>query len=186
MPGKKIYLSEWGWDTDGGGEPCTHSECVAEEAATVYAIRGLLIAARLGVDRATWYFFANGEASSSLYTRSGLTASKKANFKKKKIFRAFEHLLAAIGDKYFLGIYQEDEHLWAYHFGDPNGNKTHLVVWKPQDYDISKSSTIRINVPKKTTTIFSIANEEKILNFDETGNNELEFVLGKEPVIIKY
>ncbi|MBK9014986.1 MAG: hypothetical protein IPM82_13435 [Saprospiraceae bacterium] len=30
MPGKKIYLSEWGWDSDGAGEDCTHDECVSE------------------------------------------------------------------------------------------------------------------------------------------------------------
>ena len=140
MPGKKIYLSEWGWDCGGGGEDCNYNECVSEEAAAAYAVRGALIAARLGLERATWYYYANEKAPASLYTRSGLTSSVNANFQKKKPFNSLDALINKVGDGYFLQVIQEDETAWLYLFGDKTGHPTHLVAWLP----IESNSETRI------------------------------------------
>lgn len=131
MPNKKIFLSEWGWDHNGAGEDCTHSECVSEQAAAAYAVRGALMAMRLGVDRASWFFFANEERPSSLYTRSGLTGSVQTGFKKKKSYYALVNLVKQLGDTYFLKTIQEDEKAWVYLFGNSKGKATHLVGWLP-------------------------------------------------------
>lgn len=131
MPGKKIYLSEWGWDSGGGGEDCTHSECVSERAAAAYAVRGAMIAARLGIDRATWFYYGNDKSPSSLYTRSGLVASGLAGFQQKGPFAALQNLVGLVGDKYFLQVVQEDENAWLYLLGDADGTPTHLVAWRP-------------------------------------------------------
>jgi hypothetical protein len=29
FPGKTMFVSEWGWDSVGAGESCTHNECVS-------------------------------------------------------------------------------------------------------------------------------------------------------------
>jgi hypothetical protein len=142
MPGKKIYLSEWGWDHDGGGEDCTHAECVGEAAAAIYAVRGALIALRLGIDRATWFYYANAKEPSSLYTRSGLTSSGNHGFAKKQSFFALESLVALVGDRYFLKAVQEDERAWAYLLGKADGTATHLVAWKPSTYDDKEFSQV--------------------------------------------
>ena len=133
MPGKKIYLSEWGWDCNGGGEDCTHNECVTEEAAAAYAARGLLISARLGIERASWYYYANEKVPSSLYTRSGLTSSFNAGFQHKKPFNSLQALIGWAGNAYFLKIIREDETAWLYMFGDQANRPTHLVGWLPID-----------------------------------------------------
>ncbi len=132
MPGKKIYLSEWGWDGSGGGEECTHDECVSEQAAAAYAVRGALIAARLGIERATWYFYANEKTGSSLYTRSGLTGSAETGFKKKQVFNALESLMKNLGDGIFYSVVREDETAWMYLFADENGKVSHLAAWLPE------------------------------------------------------
>jgi hypothetical protein len=147
MPGKKIYLSEWGWDAPGAGEDCTHNECVSEEAAAAYAVRAALIAARLGIDRATWFFYANEEKGSSLFTRSGLTGSVTTGFQKKKPFHALESLVRLCGDKFFLQVVREDETAWLYLLGNADGKPTHLVAWKP----IGGDDTHRQLLPWKTT-----------------------------------
>jgi hypothetical protein len=143
MPGKKIYLSEWGWDCGGGGEDCTHDECVSEHAAAVYAVRAALIAARLGLHRATWFYYANDKSGSSLYTRSGLTGSGNAGFRKKQVFNALESLVRRVGDRKFHSVVREDETAWMYLLCDENGEISHLAAWLPGDGDTSATKTVK-------------------------------------------
>ena len=145
MPGKKIYLSEWGWDHSGGGEDCTHDVCVSEVAGAAYAVRALLIAARLGIERASWYFHNNVKGPSSLYTRSGLISSSLAGFRSKYSYWALHSLNYIMGDAYFLKIIKEDESGWVYLFGDKLGKPTHIVGWLPVDGNSSKVSYVSID-----------------------------------------
>lgn len=147
MPGKKIYLSEWGWDSDGAGEDCTHDECVSEKAAANYAVRGALIAARLGIDRATWFFHANDKTPSSLYGRSGLLGSLNTGFKQKQAFLALQFLVEKLGDKYFHSVLREDETAWVYRFGNAEGKVTHLVAWLPVNTDNASKPVSSIKLP---------------------------------------
>jgi len=156
MPGKQIILSEWGWDSDGAGEDCTHPACVSEHAQAIYAIRSLLIFSRLGIDKAIWYFFANENLESRLHSRSGLTSSAKTGFKIKKSFFAYESLMKLIGDKYFLTAIKEDKTAYIYLFGDKNGNPTHIVAWKPVDSKDKYKSEIRIKTQDKIKTAYLI------------------------------
>lgn len=149
MPGKKIYLSEWGWDSDGGGEDCTHPECVSEKAAADYAVRAFLIASRLGIDRATWFFYANENRPSSLYTRSGLTSSKSAGFAKKRTFKALQNIIDQMGDSYFDQVILENENAWIYQYADKYGKPTHLVAWRPIESENRKEVSVEIQFQKK-------------------------------------
>lgn len=151
MPGKKIYLSEWGWDCDGGGEHCTHQECVSEQAAAAYAVRGLMIAARMGIERATWYFYANEKMPSSLYTRSGLMSSVNAGFVKKKPFNSLQSLITITGNAYFNKVVREDESAWLYQLSDWKGKPTHLIGWLPIDGDSPQTETIKWTSEKEIT-----------------------------------
>ncbi len=144
LPGKKIYVTEWGWDSDGAGEACTHSECVTEMEQAIYGIRGAMFFMRLGVDRLTWYFFANGKGG--LYSRSGLLSSVKTGFKEKQSFYAFQKLIEVLGDKYFISVIQENEQAWVYQFGDTQGNPTHLIAWRPVAGSDTKSAEINLNI----------------------------------------
>ncbi|VDI22811.1 Hypothetical predicted protein [Mytilus galloprovincialis] len=160
MPSKPIWVTEWGWDADGKGESCTFPECVSEAAQALYGIRGLLILARSNVQKVTWFFYANSQYCHTLFCRSGLTASTTHNFVKKNVFYAFEGILNLIGDKYFLGIYQENDNGYVYLFGLSHAHVTgssmsrqqllqhasHIVAWKPVDISEVSISTIRVQL----------------------------------------
>lgn len=143
MPGKPIYLTEWGWDTNGAGASCTHGECVSEQAGALYAVRGALIAQRYGVERATYYFYGNTDQGSTLFSRSGLVGNSAGNFQKKKGFNALESLVNQLGDRHFIEVVQEDENAFVYLLGDANGNVTHMVAWRP--VDAANSATINVS-----------------------------------------
>ena len=61
LPSLPIYVTEYGWDSPGGGEVCYSqmTRCVSEWDQAVYLARGLLMLARLGMQRATVFFYAN-------------------------------------------------------------------------------------------------------------------------------
>jgi hypothetical protein len=75
-----------------------------------------MMLSRLGVDEMTWFFYANSNNPSSLYTRSGLTGSSATSFMEKRSFTAFEALLHRIGDHYFLDTLAENDDHWVYLF----------------------------------------------------------------------
>lgn len=131
MPGKKMFVTEWGWDSDGGGEACTHDECVNERAQAIYGVRYAMMLNRLGVDKMQWFFYANLNNGSSLYRRSGLTTSRSSSFQEKRSFFAFEAMHNLIGDSYFLDTLAENDHYWIYLLGDSNSAPTHIIAWRP-------------------------------------------------------
>ncbi|HXH18187.1 MAG TPA: discoidin domain-containing protein [Chitinophagales bacterium] len=142
LPGKKIYVTEWGWDSDGAGEACTHSECVTEKTQALYAVRGAMFFIRLGADRLCWFNYANGKGG--LYSRSGLTGSPAAGFAEKISFRALQALLAHLGGCYFLDVMQENDEAWIYKFGDAKGRTTHLIAWKPVSGEDDSVSAVHL------------------------------------------
>ncbi|MFP6685629.1 MAG: hypothetical protein VB934_12990, partial [Polyangiaceae bacterium] len=144
-PQLPLHVTEWGWDSDSEYEDCTFDECVSERAQALYGLRGLLMLARLGVSRATWFFYANSEDSDTLFHRSGLTNSKNSGWAKKMVFRAFKDLLDHVGDAHFVDVLQEDDEAYAYLLGDAQGEATHLVAWRP--VDVSDEATAEITLP---------------------------------------
>jgi hypothetical protein len=138
LPTLPVYVSEFGWDSDGGGEDCLFPECVSERAQALYAVRSILLFARLGVERSTWFFASNVEpaqsrdpAEASLFNRCGLTGSADAGFEHKQSLRAVEQLVRLLGDTVFMDVVREDAELYAYTFGNRGGAWTHLVTWIP-------------------------------------------------------
>ena len=188
MPNKKIILSEWGWAASGGGEVCTFDECVSEEAQAMYALRGLFMLDRLGVDRATWYFYANLKAATSRYARSGLTGSSSTNFTPRKAFYAFEHLLEQMGDSYFLEVISENEDEWAYLYGDSLGKPTHIVAWKPLDANDSRSSQLEVKrgfVADSAWIYDGLNNTPTQTTLPKNKNGEITINVTAAPVLIK-
>lgn len=187
MPNKRIYLSEWGWDCSGAGEGCSHSECVSEKAAAAYAVRGAMIALRSGIDRATWFFFANEDRPSSLFTRSGLTGSVQTGFRKKRTFVAFENLVNLVGGQYFLEVIREDREVYAYLLGDKEGKATHLIAWKPIDGDSSAISVFEWRTDKiigKAVSIDGLTYQGKKIPAPIKNNGTIKMKVATMPIVI--
>ena len=140
LPGKKIYVTEWGWDSDGASEDCTFGECVSESEQALYGVRGALMFLRLGIDRISWYFYGN-QASGHVYSRCGMESTTHVN---KKSYSAFQSLVKRLGTKFFLQTLREDDDAWVYVFGDASGVATHLAAWMPSKGDDTASAWITI------------------------------------------
>jgi serine/threonine-protein kinase ATR len=188
FPGKKMFVSEWGWDSDGAGEACTHNECVSETAQAIYGVRYAMMLSRLGVDDMTWFFYANGNNSSSLYTRSGLTGSSATSFLEKKSFIAFEALLHHIGDDYFLDTLVENDDYWVYLFGDSTGTPTYLVGWRPVDESDGNISSISIPIayaPDSAWTISGLSGSGTDAPLPTYSGGNMTLSLSGVPLVVK-
>ena len=162
-PNLPIYLTEWGWDSAGGGEDCNpppgrstdgpFPECVSEDAQALYAIRGALVLARKGLSRLTWYFYGNTQTtlsswdtSKGVFSRSGLASSSTAGFQNKKALYALEDFMSLLGDTHFLSIIREDHEAYVYVLGLNASYPTHIVAWRPVSVNDTSTTTITLNL----------------------------------------
>lgn len=188
LPGKKIYVTEWGWDSDGAGESCAHSECVTEKEQALYAVRGAMMFIRLGAEKLNWFNYMNGNGG--LYSRSGLVGSPKTNFEEKMSFRALQALLGKLGDRYFLGVLQEDSEAWIYQFGDSTGKVTHLIAWKSVDGENTDMSQVKLSgyAADSAWQISGINREGELskneIMFDSV-KKELTLKVSAVPIVVK-
>lgn len=131
LSGKPVYVTEFGYDSDGGGDDCIHDVCVSEFEQAIYGARMALILYRLGVSQFYWYFYANVDYISIMHNRSGLTSSYSKGMRKKLSFYSFELLQKLLGDYYFHHIIIENEDAYVYAFGDSTGEIKRVVAWRP-------------------------------------------------------
>lgn len=142
-PGKEVYVTEWGWGSDGGGDTCLPRECVSEMAQAIYAARGLFFMDGAGVDRAAWYYFQSRPGGKQIYGRCGLVSSTPSGAQKKRSFYVFKTILEQLGDEYLLDIRQQDRTGYVYVYGSKSGKPKHIVAWRPiraEDPETSKLS----------------------------------------------
>jgi len=163
-PALPVHLTEWGWDSAGGGQSCDppperstrapFPECVSERSQALYAVRGALVLARKGLSRATWYFYANTDLTSTawdsaggtgVFARSGLISTESAGFKHKQAMFALEHFVQTLGSTTFLSSLQENAEGFVYILGTQSGTPTHIVSWLPIDGDSNTSASLTFN-----------------------------------------
>lgn len=184
MPGKKIYVTEFGWDSPGGGDDCVHSECVSEKSQAIYGIRAALLLTRLGIDRFHWYFYGDQYAG-TLFARSGMHS---LNFTPKRSFKAFQAMKNLIGDRYFLGIEREDNEVYIYKFGDADSTVTHYIAWRPDEGDSDQTVSVKFASPAQPTAAWTLAGidtlgEKQIVPGYTDG--EILVLVSTTPIVIK-
>ncbi|VAW30619.1 hypothetical protein MNBD_BACTEROID07-769 [hydrothermal vent metagenome] len=184
LPGKPVYVTEFGFDSNGGGENCTHSECVTEKEQAVYGVRMAMILWRLGARQFYWYYFANVAYSSFLHNRSGLTGSYNTGFREKLSFKAFALLQQQIGPYHFVKIISENNKVYAYLLKDYKTGSNIIIAWRPTASHHFEQLQEQFAVPGKVSKIISIFNSEKT-NYHET-NRVLRLGLSGVPVLIYF
>ncbi len=187
MPGKKLIVSEWGWDSDGYGLNCNHGECVSAKAQADYAVRGLLYLDRMGVDQATWFFYGDTPADNGLFSRSGLTGGNN-NTPIKRSFKTWHGLRHTIGDYYFQDAVKEDRDGWVYQYGDAQGNPAYLVAWLPIDADDLRSENVSISYPFEADSTFVLDGSNMMpshISNPGYSNGKMHLSLSATPIIIK-
>ena len=140
-PTKELWLTEFGWDATTKPRPTTGDfakwEGSTETQQAQWTVRGYMVLAALGVDRAYLYFF-NDDDTPHLHGSSGLTR----NFVPKPAFHAVAWLQRSLGDYRFARVIREDaSDSYAYEFTNgADSTKRVLAVWK-------------VNAPSQETTL---------------------------------
>ena len=163
-PGAEIWVTEFGYDSNGGGEDCTHGSCISEQKQAAWGIRAALKLLKEGADRVYWYFYANENTDSYLHSRSGLTASANQNFAPKASYYAFEKLMKVLGNSMLTEVVDESENHSIYNFKDVISGQNYLVAWLHHDQDPENEMTVKHER-------FRFANQCMVMN----GNSESEW-----------
>ncbi len=185
--GKPIYVTEFGYDSDGGGDDCTHDVCITEFEQAIYGPRMTLILYRLGVEQFYWYYFANVDYISMMHNRSGLAASYSNGFKQKLSFYSFQLLQELLGDYYFHHIIREDKEAYIYAYSDGSGNIMRIVAWRPTSEDHNNSLWVSFPFNEVIEDVISLvpgAVPENNTSYVR-GVNKLKIRLRGVPVVIK-
>ncbi len=183
LPGKPVYVTEFGYDSNGGGENCTHSECVPEKVQAIYGIRMAMILWRLGARQFYWYYFANVAYNSFMHNRSGLCGSYKTGFRKKASFGAFAFLQQQIGPYRFDKVIRENHEVYAYLLKDPRSEKKIVIAWRPTAREHFAQKQILFPIPGKVQQVISVL-ENRRLSFIRK-NGRIMLPLSGEPVLIR-
>lgn len=146
MPNKPVFVTEFGYDSEGADEACTHNECVSEAQQAAWGLRAFLILARAGVAEAYWYFFANEFTSSFLHTRSGLLGSVNTGFVEKQSFLVFRQFVELCADYHIAEVIQENKTSFAYLLQNAEGKKS-MLVWNPENESVNQVQQMGIALP---------------------------------------
>ena len=130
MPGTPVWLTEFGYDYADALNDCTHPVCATETQARAWSQRTILLAMRWGVARGYWYFHADEDKPSALFTRSGLTKIVEGKNEQRAVYRALERLVAELGDYHFAEVIAERAEVYAYRFENGAGDAKY-VLWQP-------------------------------------------------------
>jgi hypothetical protein len=180
---ENIYVTEFGYDSDGGGDECTHSNCVSELEQAIYGLRQAMIFYRLGVKQFYWYFYANVDWISILHNRSGLVSSHKKGFQEKLSFKTFEYVKQEMGELYFKDVVVENKETYCYSFSDENGNLKAFVAWRPTSENHKNTKWVELPISVNIQDIKMLTNtKEKVAYKREI--KKLKIALSGIPVIV--
>ena len=128
-PDKEVWLTEFGWDATTKPNLTTGDfvkwKGSTETQQALWTVRGFMVLAATGLDRAYLYFF-NDDDTPHLHGSSGLTR----NFTPKPAFHAVAHLQKTLGDYRFTRAIREGEDGFVYEFASDAKARV-WVVWKP-------------------------------------------------------
>jgi len=159
---KKIYVTEFGYDSEGGGESCTHPVCVSEHEQAIYGVRAALILFRLGVDQFYWYYFANVAYQSFLHNRSGLVSSSDKGFLPKESFGAFKILYGLLKDYKFDKVLCENDLCYAYQLITGNGDKI-WVMWRPTSENHAVHRWVELPIHERITEVIPVVKDDQCM-----------------------
>jgi hypothetical protein len=133
-PGKEVWITEFGWDAH-NAEPSAEREqkpiyerpsMIGRTQQAEFLLRGFLVFARIGADRAYMYFYQDDGPKEGLHNASGIISAVK-----QPAYYAMASLQRHLGDFRFSRVISEDpEGVYAYLFAADDGRRA-IVAWSP-------------------------------------------------------
>ena len=130
-PGRPVWLTEIGWDTQDYA-----TEQVSEEEAASYLIRSFLLAKEAGVDKAFWFYYRDLDnferkgtfSTSGLFKNETIPYGGKTNLSPKLTYWYFGTMTNKIGNlQYTKNL--SDSITYHYSFASPDQTKIVHVLW---------------------------------------------------------
>lgn len=129
-PGKEIWITEFGWDTNTSSPRSAPSYDTQRD----WIIREYLIADRIGLDRATVYTSRDDADSSNTtqYATCGLT-TQKGKEERKSSWYGVNTLKTTLTGFTFNQVIKEDSNLYIYKYTNTTTNEDCYVLWCPTE-----------------------------------------------------
>ena len=129
-PGKEIWITEFGWDTNLGS---TKHAAPSEDAQRDWIVRTYLIGDRIGLDRMTVYDALNDGPSSDTtqYSTSGLATKVSEGTVKKSSWYGVNTVKNVLKGYTFDGVEKEEDDIYIYRY--KKGDKIILAIWSPTE-----------------------------------------------------
>jgi hypothetical protein len=192
-PGLPLLVTEWGWDSAGGGEGCDFPECVSEAAQALYAVRGALVLARWGAEQLSWFFYANLVPKNTkeplkIFDRCGVFSSKLASYRRKASVRAMEHFARQMGNLSFLDVLREKDDGWVYLVGKPDRTRVYVVAWAPVDAENTSVFDISFHLEGNPIAVESIVPDSsvRLSALPQVKNSTWYLRVSRTPVMVLY
>ena len=184
-PDKEVWLTEFGWDASTKPAPATGTFAKwvgsSETEQAQWIVRGYLLLAALGLDRAYLFYF-NDDDTAHVHGSSGLTR----NFAPKPAFHAAAHLQKTLGDYRFSRALQDDPAgFYAYEFQHGTDTKRRIfAVWKP--HGPAGKITLPIGAAKvaKAERMPMSAEAPETLEITRTADGTIEVEAGAAPLYV--
>jgi serine/threonine-protein kinase ATR len=133
-PEKEVWITEFGWDAHSDEPGPREDEPIYERPSTIsrtqqaeFLLRGFLIFARTGVDRAYMYFYQDDGPEKGLHNASGLLSAGV----RQPAYYAMVSLQENLGDFRFSRVVSEDlAGVYAYMFEADDG-RVAIAAWSP-------------------------------------------------------
>ena len=139
IPGKKIWLTEMGWDSNPN-----NTEAVSEQESADYLIRSYLIALGAGAEKCFWYYWRDYDdynpivfSSMGLFENSSVAYAGDTQFKPKLQYWYLGTMRNLLKDTYFIqnNSKEKSSMMYEYQFETAEGDRLLKVLWHCPDYE---------------------------------------------------
>lgn len=155
LPGKEVWISEFGWDTNPGSPLCVPKigNYDYEEVQGQWLIRAYLAFAAAGVDRAQMFSLRDGDPADPTWFSSSGLIGPKGNFAPKKSWYYVNTMKNILKNTRFEKeeTVEGNSNLKIYHFKNITDNSGVLVVWSASTKGL-EGQKLSVTIPAANTT----------------------------------
>ncbi|HZG57045.1 hypothetical protein, partial [Paenibacillus sp.] len=191
MPGKEIWISEFGYDTNQGSvqkAPAIGSFS-GEEVQGQWLVRSYLAIAAAGVDRAQMYMMRDVDGGYGLYASSGLTSSMATGWIPKRSWYYVYTMRNVLGETKFLGEQASgNANVMIYKFKNANDDSGVYAVWAPTSNQTSVNGytlTLAGNPTAATLVEMAAGDTDGVSTALSINNNTVIVNVSERPVFIE-
>lgn len=201
IPGKKIWLTEIGWDS----EPGKNTEVVTEQESADYLIRSYLLALGAGAEKCFWYYWKDyGTNHTGVFGSMGFFESAsvpykgETQFKPKLQYWYHATMRNILHDSYFIlnNSRKPDPTVYDFHFSTDDSLiramwycPEYAHDWRPLEVPV-KSKTVTVQMPEGFSHAKLLTPEEGSTTGREKAlapeNGGITVSLGSTPVFVVF